>query len=294
MVIGMTTKAHHLRTEALQLACSIEPEVLTGDAAAALVEDLVVAEKAIAATRMLVAARVAQTDAWKDQGHRSAADWVAAKAGTSVDHAGEQLTCARRVQRLTATREALRAGCLSPTQAIAVADGASADPRAEDRLLESARRDTTAVLRDTAAKVRAAATDDEARQRRVRRERSLRVRTNADGGFCATIRGPGLDGIRLAALLRPYEEQAFRTGRTNGTRDTFENRSYDAFFTMLDQLQAPSTRAAGGGSSADPEDDRTDRPAGGGSTSDLGGNEPPPERARPTPKSPRGRRRGPP
>jgi hypothetical protein len=270
MVMAMTTKAHHLRTEAVQLARSIEPDALTGDAAAALVEDLVVAEKAIAATRMLVAARVAQTDAWKGQGHRSAADWAAAKAGTSVHHAAEQLTCARRVQRLTATREALRAGELSPSQAIAVADGASADPRAEDRLLESARRDTTAVLRDTAAKVRAAATDDKARQRRVHRERSLRVRTTADGGFCATIRGPGIDGIRLAALLRPHEEEAFRAGRAKGTRDTFENRSYDAFFAMLDNLQTPAEadppQRPRGGRRGPNRTRRAGRPPGGNNT----------------------------
>ncbi|QXC63022.1 HNH endonuclease [Aquihabitans sp. G128] len=71
----------------------------------------------------------------------------------------------------------------------------------------------------------------------------MRTRTDRDGAFCLNLRGPAADGVRLLSLLRPYEEQAFRTGRTDGIRDTFENRSYDAFQAFLADLQASSASA---------------------------------------------------
>jgi hypothetical protein len=109
--------------------------------------------------------------------------------------------------------------------------------------LDSARKDTTSQLRDKAAKAKAAATDAATRERRIRASRSLRTRTDAEGAFCFSLRGPAIDGVRLQALLRPFEEQAFRTGRTDGIRDTFENRSYDAFYALLTHLQHTAAQA---------------------------------------------------
>ena len=228
----MTTTAA-LRDHALRMALEADPALMTGEQAARAVEDLAVAEKAVAGTMLFLALRVAKTSAWQGRGFKTAADWLASVAGISVHEAQRHLGTARKAENLEKTKKAMREGKVSPDQADAVTDAATADPAAEDDLLDLAERDTTKNLRDEAARRKAAATDSAARERRIRRERSVRRYTDRDGAFHLHLRGPAADGARIEALLRPFEEQAFRTGRTDGVRDTFENRSYDAFLGLL-------------------------------------------------------------
>lgn len=252
--------ATELRQQLIRCVQHLEPERLTGEQAATLVTEFSTIEKAAATARMFTAVRVAQTDAWRGKGHATAADWLAAEAGITVRQAAAQLGTARKAQRLPKTKERMRRGKLSPTQAGAVTDGATADPDAEDSLLDTADRGTTADLQDQAAKAKAAATDAATRERRIRAERTLRTRTDAEGAFCLWLRGPAADGTRLLSLLKPFEEHAFRHGRTDGVRDTFENRSYDAFFTLLAWLQAQA-HAQPPEASGQPSDDPTPRPS---------------------------------
>lgn len=228
--------ATDIRRQVLTCVREVVPEELTPGAAVALVEEFAVIERAAATGRMFCALRVARSDAWRGQGHATAADWLAAKAGISVREAAAQLGTAKRAADLPKTRDAMRSGRLSPTQAGAVTDGASADPAAEDDLLSSAEQDTTAALKEKAAKARAAATDSAHREARIRAERSVRTRTDPDGAFHLHLRGPAADGIRITAALRPFVEEAFRSSRrlrADGVRDTFDNRTYDAFLALL-------------------------------------------------------------
>ncbi|MGN6695731.1 MAG: DUF222 domain-containing protein [Aquihabitans sp.] len=243
-----------LRVSALQCAASVDPDVMTGAQAAAAVADLATVEKAAATARMFLALRVAKTSAWQGQGHKTAADWLAGQLGISVWEANKQLGTARKAEGLPGTKDAMKKGKLSPDQADAVADAATADPSAEQDLLDLAERETTKNLRDEAAKRKAAATDDEARDRRLHRERSLRRYRDRDGGSNLHLRTTPAVSARIEALLRPAEEQIFRTARsagTDGVRDTFENRAHDAFLQLLglgpDQpdTAAPSDRSTG-------------------------------------------------
>ena len=217
----------------------LTPEILTGQQAAEIVQDLALIEKAAATGRMFAAVRVAQTDAWKGLGHASAADWLAAQCGISVSKAAAQLRTAKAAKNLPKTKKAMDEGELSPDQADAVAGAASVDPDSEDELLDSAGKDTASELRRKADARKAAATDAATRERRIRKERSLRFRNDADGAFCLNLRGPAVDGARLLAMLRPYQEAAFKLGLKNhvdGARDTYDNRNYDAFCAMLAHL----------------------------------------------------------
>ena len=250
---GMTMTAD-LKHQALQVAGRLDPEVMTGAQALAAVEDLAVVEKASAGTLLFLALRVAKTNAWQGQGFKTAADWLASVAGISVYEANRQLGTARRADNLGKTKRKMKNGSISPDQADAVTDAAAADPAAEDDLLDLAERDTTKNLREEAARRKAAATDDATRERRIRRERSVRRYIDREGAFHLHLRGPAADGARLEALLRPHEEQAFRTGRTDGIRDTFENRSYDALLALLglNGPGAPAAPAAGPGAVVEP------------------------------------------
>ncbi len=305
--------ATEIRQQVLACVREVVPEELTPEAAASLVHEFAVIERAAATGRMFCALRVARSDAWRGRGHTSAADWLAAETGISVREAATQLGTAKRASALPKTREAMRSGALSPTQAGAVTDGASADPAAEEELLASAASDTTAALREKAAKARAAATDSAHREARIRAERSVRTRTDADGAFNLHLRGPAIDGARLTALLRPHVEQAFRSSRrgpANGPRDTFDNRTYDAFMVLLGLLPsaggwhpaAPTDTAAAGFGTPDPStapsavepiaadaeteaETDVDHPADGGSAGLMGSAAPPPCSAPPLPPS---------
>ncbi|WP_426574899.1 HNH endonuclease [Aquihabitans sp. McL0605] len=207
-----------LRADSLRVARLLDPSTMTGDQAAAVVADLAIAEKACATGRMFAAVRVAETDAWRGRGHQSAADWLAAETRISVRDAHAQLGTARRARNLPKTKKAMDHGELSPDQAAAVTDGATADPGVEDDLLDAAANDTHAALRDKAAKAKAAATDTAERERQIRRNRTRRLRLGGDGTGTLWISGPAVDLAKLHAILRPFEERRFRTGRTAGTR----------------------------------------------------------------------------
>ena len=239
-----------LRTQALRCAAAVEPEVMTGDQAAAAVRDLATVEKAAATARMFLALRVAKTSAWQGQGHPSAADWLAAQLGISVWEANRQLGTARKAEELPKTKKAMQDGRLSPDQADAVADAATADPASEEDLLDLAGRETTKNLRDEAARRKAAATDDAARDRRLHRERSKRAWIDRDGAWNLRLRGTAADGARFEAALRPFTEAAFRTSRADGARDTFDNHEYDAVMALCGIRPLGGTRTGTGPAAA--------------------------------------------
>ena len=229
----MTTTAD-LVDQVLLVATRLDPDVMTGEQALAAVEDLAVVDKAAVGALLFAALRVAKTNAWRGRGHKSPEDWLSATAGISVAEARRQLGTARKADHLGKTKDAMKKGKVSPEQADAITDAATADPAAEDDLLDLAERETHKNLREEAARRKAAAaTDDEARERRVRRERSKRTWVDRDGAFHLHLRGPAADGARIEALVRPYEEQVFLAGRSDGVRDTFENRAYDAFLAAI-------------------------------------------------------------
>ena len=244
-----------LQAAVLAFVSSLTPELLTGEQAAIVVTDLALIEKAAATGRMFAALRVAQTNAWKGSGHASAADWLAAQCGISVTKAAAQLRTAKTATKLPKTKKAMDRGELSPDQADSVAGAAAVDPDAEEELLDSAGKDTTSELRRKADARKAAATDTAARERRIRKERSLRFRNDQDGAFCLNLRGPAIDGARLLAMLKPYQQVAFNLANKNlinGVRDTYDNRNYDAFCAMLAHLTQTNTASgSGSGSSRD-------------------------------------------
>jgi hypothetical protein len=226
------TLTAELKDQALRVAGRVDPDVMSGPQAAAAVDDLAVAEKALAGTLLFVALRVAKTNAWRGQGFATAEEWMSAKVGISVHEARRQLGTARKADGLGKTKKAMREGRLSPDQADAVADAATADPTAEEDLLDLAERDTHKNLREEAQRRKAAVTDDAAQERQIHRERSKRSWIDGEGAWNLRLRGTAADGARFEEAVRPLEEQAFRTGRTDGVRDTFDNRGYDAVLAL--------------------------------------------------------------
>src|SRR5919199_1766425 len=136
----------------------------------------------VAATlKAMAAARLVSVGSLRG-GERSVAHHLARVGGTSVAEAREAVETGKRLEALAAVAGAARAGELSSCQSAVVADAAAADPGAEQRLLELARRSSLAELREGCARIKAAACPDlEARRRSIHDGRYLRTYTDAGG-----------------------------------------------------------------------------------------------------------------
>jgi hypothetical protein len=114
-----------------------------------------------------------------------------------------------------------------------VASGAAADPHAEDALLDAAASSTVTGLREESRRVQAAADDHEIeRYEAVRRSRSFRHWTDADGAYCASVRTTPDNGAFLDAVLETYREPIFRAARKAGQRESYTAYDADALIAM--------------------------------------------------------------
>src|SRR5713226_4065538 len=130
-----------------EIVTDLEPEALAAGTAADLVDTFATIEKLAGAGKALAARRVADSNLWRGAGERSAAHWLARRAGASVGSAMATLETAARLRELPGVDRAVRAGELSSVQANEIASAAAADAGAEGELL-ALRNDGVAGLRD--------------------------------------------------------------------------------------------------------------------------------------------------
>jgi hypothetical protein len=185
-----------------QLA-AVEPDQLSMEAAAELLELAAEVEKVGAALRLLVARRAAAGPRWHEEGYRSPAAWVAAVSGSSVGEGRATLQASERLAELSGTREALRAGGLSSSQAEVVTTAAALDPASEPELLRAAATLSVEGLKSLAREVRAGALEaDPERREQLRRRRYLRFWTDPDGLFHLSGALVGEAGAELFSAVR--------------------------------------------------------------------------------------------
>jgi len=213
---------------------ALDPACLDGRDAAALVELAARGERICAAIKARGARRVEETKVWRDDGHRSAAHFVAATAGTTIGAAARALETARALDALPATDEAFRAGQLSETQAAEIASAAGADPTAEDGLLATAAEQGVKGLRDQCRQVRAGAeADDRAWARRLHESRSAHQWTDPDGAWRADIRLSPDAGARVSSAWDAHTDRIFREARAAGRREPRTAYAADGFVAAI-------------------------------------------------------------
>ncbi len=216
------------------VAKRLDPDTLTVDQAAEAIKVLAAIEKSAAGLRLLLSRRVDNESLWGEGGERSAAEWLAKQTGQSAGDAARDLECSRRLKELPAAQDAVRNGELSPDQAKAVADGASADPGCEDELLDTARRGSFGELaRQAKARKAAALGDDAARHAAARKNRSFQSGVNAEGEGWGSYHGPAHHNAKLNALLDPHLQRVFARARAEGRRERFDANLYDALMSLL-------------------------------------------------------------
>jgi Domain of unknown function (DUF222) len=188
------------------------------------------------AGQVLLAARVRDSDTWKNDGHRSAASWVAQATGTGLGDAIATLETAERLEFLPETTEALRSGALSAPQVREIAAAAAARPSAEGELLEAASTCTLKGLKDRCRRVRAVAGSAVAENERyeaVRKSRFFRHWSDPDGGFRGEFKITPDAGARLLSSLEVRANELFDEARKADNRDAPAAYAADALVELV-------------------------------------------------------------
>lgn len=225
-----------VETEATRVAADFEPDTVPAPDVIPMWEAALNAARKMQTVATLLARRVEETRTWERTGHRSAVEFLADRAGTSVAAARSELDVSRRVEELPAIADALREGVLSGPKAALVAEGASANPDATERLLEQARRGSLQELRDEVLRVRAAADPSpDATERRIHMSRRVRTWRDSEGGWNLAARGTVAAGARIEAALKPLIEVEFAKARAEERREAREAYAFDALVGLAEQ-----------------------------------------------------------
>ena len=236
MVIGLLDDLTACTDRVATLCQAIDPAEVELDEVAQLHGVLVRLGKLAAGAQLRLAARVAQSQAWKQAGARTPADYLAHITGTTKRQARDTLEASGTLAAggLAATDQAVRDGQLSAEQTSAVVEAAAADPDAEPALLDTAVSQPVRVLRDQARDTIAAAdpTPEQTRQRaHARRALTSWVEPGQVGVVQLRTTADLLADFN--ARLRPEVERVFRHARKAGSREPEAAYAHDALFNLL-------------------------------------------------------------
>jgi len=99
--------------EVTALVAGFDPDAIPADAVLPLHDRLQAINRHVNAAITLLARRVDDVQQWKRLGYASAAEYLAAKAGSSVGTAKDLLGASQKLTSLPVVEDALRAGKLS-------------------------------------------------------------------------------------------------------------------------------------------------------------------------------------
>jgi hypothetical protein len=225
-----------IRSALSGLAHRLDPEMLPLADARVWLGEIVAAKNVATALEGRLARRIAAAGEWERAGFPTPEAWLAQQTGTPLGRAKETLQTAQRLEELPAVAEAANEGVLSADQVTVIADAATADPSAEQRLLDSAQNKALSNLRDECAAVkRAADPDPEAAHQRLRAARQLQFSRALDGAarlFGATT--PEQMAMIKAAVER-RGNQLFDQARKEGRREPREAYLMDALAQICDE-----------------------------------------------------------
>jgi Domain of unknown function (DUF222) len=222
-----------LRQSMAHYAGGFDAQALTPSAARQVMRMCARIEASAASVKALAAARAAQGNEWKLDGHRSPADQLARETGISPGAARRSLEAGRRMAEQPDVAAAALAGDLSAEQAAAVADGVTADPTKSAQLIELAAHGSLGELNAEVARIKAANTDQEARRQARHARRSLRGWTDRDGALQGHLYGHPEDGSLLWRMLDPIRRRLNLLRRQRGEPvETLDALDYDALMTL--------------------------------------------------------------
>ena len=230
----MCTRLNDVLGSARAVVASLDVPLLSPSDASRAFEIGAELEKLGASLKVLVAPKIAQSDAWARAGHRSPEEWMARTSGTSVGHAKATVEAGKRLQDLPATTKAVRSGVLSLAQVAAVADAAAADPSTESQMLEAAGKESLDRLQHKARRVvlesRGSVEERYARQRRLREFSSW---IDDEGMTAGRFRLTPEVGAAVINKIRRETDRRFRQANREGQKESPQNYAADAFAALV-------------------------------------------------------------
>lgn len=218
----------------------LEPTHLGAEEAGAAVRGFAEIERLAVAGKTLAARQVERSGAWRMNGYRTAAHWMASITGVPVGHAVGALETARKLEELPETSWAFANGELSEAKVREVAQAADAAPSLERELLQAARTETVTGLKETCRRVRATAAQDEAAAHdRIHVRRYLRHWTDPEGAMRLEARLTPEAGARVLAGLEPHKERIFSEARKEGRKESSEAYTADALVALAEESSGP-------------------------------------------------------
>jgi hypothetical protein len=225
-----------------------DPDRVTTAQAAELVALFAEIARLGSAGIVLYANRAAESTVWRDEGHRSAASWMAEKAKTGMGEALATLETGTALLSLPATSEALRRGDLSATQVKVIAAAAVDHPRSEVELLQTAATHSLKGLKERAAQVQASAVSarqEVDRYNAIRASRYVRHWADPDGAFRLDAKLTPDAGARLLGALEAETNSLFAEARKAEIHESPATHRADALVRLVTGDGAASPRPAG-------------------------------------------------
>jgi hypothetical protein len=231
-----------------------EPELISTGDAARIFEVFLDLERVVVAGKTLVASRAAEAGQWREQGHRSPAEWVDQKTGSGLGSSISMLETSERLAGLPETTEALRRGELSGPQLKEIAATATENPAVERELLEVAQRRSLKGLKEECRRVRArgiSETEAAARYEQIRKSRSLQMWTDTEGVGRLEARLTPDALARVAEAIKTESNAIFGEARRAGHRESTVAYDADALVALLTgTASSAGTASSGGGRSS--------------------------------------------
>ena len=222
-----------LVAETKEIVSSLDPRLMTGVQAAAMVRDFAELERIAAAGRVLLAHRVNETRAWEGQGDRNAAEWMARQTGGSLGEARDAFETSRNLSDQPTLDDALRNGDVSAQKAAAVSDAAKQRPEAEEDLVGSAKDAPLGKVREECNKAKARGEDGAERAKRCHANRKTFLGAERDGMVTMTTTGPVGEMAKIRAALEKRTDQIFRLRNKAEEREPRDRYAFDALVDLV-------------------------------------------------------------
>ncbi|HUP69150.1 MAG TPA: DUF222 domain-containing protein [Acidimicrobiales bacterium] len=243
MFDGSTMKG--IRAAVSSYAASFDPNEISALTAQGVVDDAIATVNMVETIKAMAAKRVADTELWKREGDISPAHQLARKSGTSVAKAKEALETAAGLSQLPELEAAARSGEVSSSQAGAIADAATKNPKAESRLMKTAKKSSLFQLKQECDNVKAAADrDPDGRQAAIHRSRFFRHRRTSDGAGEIVYRSTVEEVAEIVSIVRGFAQRVFEKARAEGRREPEEAYLADG---LLNATRAGAAAAAARG-----------------------------------------------
>ncbi|MGH9030309.1 MAG: DUF222 domain-containing protein [Acidimicrobiales bacterium] len=238
-----------LRNAITGYGAQLDTSRLSCEDAARIVSDAAVIEASAQAIKALAAARSAESGAWRERGHRSAAEALARETGSSVGAARDVIDTGRRLGDQPTVSDAARRGELSFSQVALIANASEADPRSQGRLVEKAGRASLTELKEECATTKAQAhPDPERRRSEIHARRYARSWTDVEGMWHLSAGGNPEDGAQIMAALAPIADRVFHEARKAKRPESPDAYTFDALVRLAKgaNTEGPASSPQGG------------------------------------------------